>query len=228
MNPILIACVVLCLPSLVLADYTPDFAAPPYVLEGTILGVDGWENRLPTEMDTSDTARVVPVAWNQGKPAILLVKSNLANVAFPAAEGDRISITFSLAIDAPGKVVSGRQFRIFFGTTPIGEIYYDAGETQGFGYQGGGDGRLGGTICVRNEDIVNNSYYLFALDINFADQTYDLSVTGQKSDGKPLAFKAEAVPFLAPNKAAPGTKGVYVISGSSLNVFLGSLAIVAK
>lgn len=227
-HPILATCAVLCLSTPVRADYTPDFAAPPYVLEGTILGVDGWENRLPTENDTSDTARVVPVAWNENKPAILLVRSNLRNVAFPAAEGDRISITFSLAIDAPGKVAPGRQFRLFFGATPIGEIYYDAGDTQGFGYQGGGDGRSGGTICVRKEDIVDSSYYTFSLDINFADQTYDISVTGQKSDGKPLAFKAEAVPFLAPSKGTPGTKGVYLLSGSSLNVFLGSLSIVAK
>ena len=225
---LIFACAVLCLPALVRADYTPDFAAPPYVLEGTILGVDGWQNRIPTDKDTSDTARVVPVAWNQDKPAILLVKSNLANVAFPPAEGDRVSITFSLAVDAPGKVAPGRQFRIFFGTTPIGEIYYDAGDTQGFGYQGGGDGRSGGTICVPKEDIVDSSYYTFSLDINFADQTYDITVTGKKSDGTPLAFKAEAVPFLAPSKGTPGTKGVYVLSGSSLNVFLGSLAVAAK
>lgn len=228
MRLLLLAFVTFSFIGLLRADFKPDFSAPPYVLNQTVLKVDGWEDRLPTEEDTTETARLAPVSWNQDKPAIVLERSSLKNISFPPAKSDRVSIAFSVAVDVLGQVQPGRQFRIFFTGAPIGEVYYDADPEQGFGYHGVNDGRTGGTVCIPSADVVNNSYYTFLFDLNAATQTYDISVTGKKADGTPLAFKAENIPFLSPLKGDLSVNGVHLLSGPWLNVYLGSLAIEAK
>lgn len=222
---IILAFGILSLPSLVRADYTPDFAASPYVLDGTVLGVDGWDNRLPTDKDTAESAIIASVSWNKDKPAMALQRANLHNASFPPATGDRVSVAFSVAVEFSGELRKGRQFRIFFGGAPIGEVYFDPDVELGLGYHGGGDGRSGGKICVPNANLVDNSNYNFLFEINAADQTFNLSVTGKKSDGSPLAFTAEGVPFLSPSKGVLSVDRVSILSGPNLNVYLGSLAI---
>lgn len=210
------------------ADFVTSFSAPPYVRDETVLGMDGWENRLPTEKDTTETARVESVPWGDGKPALVLREASLKNTSFPPVVGGRATITFTLAVQTTGTVLPGRQFRIFFGEVPIGEIYYQPGPEGGFGYAGEGDGRSGGIQAVPQSDLRENSFYTFTLEIDADQQTYQIAVTGEKSDGSPLAFKAENVAFLPPSKPNPKVNAIYILSGPLLDVFLGSLAIELK
>jgi len=220
-----LALVAFCGPSR--ADFRANFSAPPYVRDETVLGIDGWENRLPTDKDTRGTARVEAVPWGDGSPALVLRGASLKNLFTPVA-GGRTAITFSLAIQATGKVLPGRQFRIFFGGAPTGEVYYMPGPEGGFGYAGEGDGRSGGIICVPQSDILENSFYTFTLEIDMDQQTYHIAVTGEKADGSPLTFKVENVAFLSPGKPNPKVDGVYILSGQRLDVYLGSVAVELK
>ena len=213
--------------SLARADFLADFGTPPYVLNESVLGIDGWENRLPTEIDTKETARVESVPWGDGKPALVLRGASLKNL-FPPLVGGRLSIMFTLAVQATGKVLPGRQFRIFFGGPPVGEISYVPGPEGGFGYAGEGDGRSGGILCVPQADIRENTFYTFTLEIDSDQQMYHIAVSGEKADGSPLAVKAENVAFLSPGKANPKVTAVYILSGKRLEVYLGSLALELK
>jgi hypothetical protein len=39
------------------AGYSTKFTAPPYALDQTVIGTDGWSDRLPTEKANPDTTR---------------------------------------------------------------------------------------------------------------------------------------------------------------------------
>src|SRR6187200_2026664 len=73
------------------ADYTSDFNKPPYAANQSVIGRNGWDYRLPTTEDRSDTARVVVVRWNAYKPAMVLKGANLKNIIAPPA-GEKVTI----------------------------------------------------------------------------------------------------------------------------------------
>lgn len=211
------------------ADFIPNFGAAPYAMDQTVIGVDGWEYRLPDrEQNTPDMARVVQLANNGLKPGLELKNVNLRNVSFPPATGDKITVSFSLALEVPKGKPLGRSFRLWFGSVPLGEIYFEEGEAGGFGYGAENDGRTGGTLCIPQADVSDNNFYTFTLEIHSTQLTYDLTVTGEKADGSPLNFKATAVPFLGPMKKEAVVDSISIISSPRVNSFLGSLAIESK
>ncbi len=214
------------------ADFTPDFGASPYGMDQTIIGADGWEPRLPTPTPNLDSARVIAVRWNQYKPAVMLRGANLKNVSFHPATGDKVEIRFSLAANFPEQGgLGGRQLRIWFGDAALGEIYFNQnpGDDGGLGYHGDGGGRTGGTICVPKAEVKINSYYDFTIKADMGKQTFSISVTGEKKDGTPLAYKADDVPFLpGKNPPHPQINSITIMSGPRTAIYLGSLAIESK
>lgn len=217
--------ITLALPGELRSDYTPNFAEPPYTSGLTVIGIEGWENRLPSEGDNSETAIVENVSLNEDKTVIALENASLKNISFPPAYGELVTLTFSVAVDFHENVPKGRHLRIWTAGTLLGEIYYEANDEGGFGYRGVGDGRSGGIICVPFEDIAENSFYTFTIDIDASTQSYSISVTGLKADGSPLAYKAEGVEFLSPGKGTVEIKGIHLLTTSKLRAYFGSLAI---
>ncbi len=213
-----------------LADFTPDFGAAPYAMDQTILGVDNWEYRLPDrEQNTPESARVVQLPGNQLKPGLEIKGANLMNTGFPATTGDKMSVSFSLALEIPTYKPSGRTFRLFLGGAPVGEIYYEEGEEGGFGYGGENDGRGAGTIFLPQAEIGENSFYTITLDIDGASLNYDITVKGIKGDGSPFNFEAKGVPFTGKVLTSPvAVTGIFMISTPRLTVYMGSLAIESK
>ena len=212
---------------LVRANFLADFGESPYVQNESVLGIDGWENRLPTETDTRERALVESAPWGEGKPVLVLRGASIKK-GFPELVGGRVSITFTLAVQGVGPVLPGRQFRIFFEGAPIGEIYYEPGPDGGFGYAGGGDGRSGGILCVPQSEILENAFYTFTLEIDPDQQTFQIAVTGKKADGSCLDFIAENITFLSSGNTQPKVKAVHILTGKSIEVFLGSLTIELK
>jgi hypothetical protein len=210
------------------ADFTSDFSqTPPYTIDQTVFGVQGWENRTASELTSEDTARVVAVRWNGGKPAMRMRGANMKNVGFEPISGGHagghIRLAMSIALNFSEGKLNGHPLRIWFGGIPLGEIFLSE---EGLGTGGAGTGRDGGVICLPRKDIKVNSFYSLTLDINTADGTYGVSVTGQKSDGSPFQYRGSGVSM--EGKSNGTISGIYIISSPTMIAYLGSLSIKAE
>ena len=171
-------------------------SGPPHVLDQSLVGLDGWENRFPPKDDKpSYAARVVPLRWNEYRPGLMLRGVELKRSSFKPPAGEKLKITFQLAVNfAEGR--QGKSLRVIFYPAVFGEVFFDQGADGGWGYQGDGFGRPGqGTIVLRRSDVKINSFYRFTLLVDFKQQTYDITVEGQKQDGGPFAYRAAGVAF---------------------------------
>lgn len=205
------------------ADYITDFSQPPYAARQTVIGRDGWDHRLPTTEDRSDTARIVPVRWNRDQPALILKGANLKN-AFASTKGQTVTITFDLALTFPDSGPAGKQFRLGFSGAPCGEIFMDLSPAGGLGYQADGSGR-GGVVALSKGEIKANSFYTFTVVIDYPKMTYDITITGRKKDDSPFHYQSEAVPFESKTKSVTG---LYLLTGGALTGYLKSLSIQSR
>jgi len=221
MKPLLFASVLLTLAS-ARADYTTHFTSPPYVLDQTILGTDGWNDRILTETSKPDTMRVVAVRWNAYKQALVMKGANLKH-PFEPTKGEKVKIIFDLAFTFPDKGLR-KTFRIGFIGAPCGEFFMDAGPDGGLGFQADGSGR-GGVVAVKKAELKTNAFYTFVVAIDYAKLTYDLSITGEKKDGTPFQYKADGVPF---ESKAKSVSSLYIIAGNEVTAYLGSLQVLSE
>jgi hypothetical protein len=205
------------------ADYATNFDQPPYVANQTVIGRDGWDYRLPTTEDRSNTARVVPVRWHKYQPALMLKGANLKS-AFAQSKGEKVTIIFELALTFPDSGPTGKQFRLGFFGAPCGEIFMDLSPTGGLGYQADGSGR-GGLVALKKDQVKVNSFYTFTVVIDYGKMTYDLTITGVNKDGTPFHHESEAISFESKSKSVTG---LYLLSGGALTGYLKSLSIQSR
>lgn len=207
---------------LVQADCAINFSVPPYVLDQSVIGTDGWENRFPPADDKpSYAARVVALRWNSYKPGLMLRGASLKRASFDPMSGEKQKITFQFAVNfAEGR--QGKLLRVIFAPAVFGEVFFDQGPDRGLGYQGDGSGKSGqGTLVLRTADIKINSFYTFTLTPDFGRQTYDIAVEGEKKDGAPFAYKATGVAFQPSTIRASKINSLLIIGTG----YLGSLAV---
>lgn len=207
--------------SALLADLTTPFTAPPFVLNATIIGREGWEMRLPGTTDDGTIARLVGVRWDDFRSAACLDGVSIKNV-FPATEGSQVRITLRAAFTfAHG---SGNpslvQARFLFGGSPFGEIAFASHSDGGLGF-GDGTGR-GLKVAVPLKDLQSNAYYTITLLIDYDRSTYDVSITGTKPDGTPLSYEEKTVAFTS---NASAIQGVQIISAKTARIYLQDLRV---
>jgi hypothetical protein len=204
------------------ADYTTHFSSPPYVLDQTILGTDGWNDRLLSVKGDPDSMRVVAVRWNAYKQALMMKGANL-KATFEPTKGDKAKIIFDLAFTFPDRGHL-KPFRIGFGGAPCGEFFLDAGPEGGLGFQADGSGR-GGVVALKKSELKINSFYTFVVTLDYARLTYDLSITGQKKDDSPFQHKVEGVAFESKTKSVGF---LYVIADRAVTAYLGSVQVLSE
>ncbi|MCC7519169.1 MAG: hypothetical protein IT578_08295 [Verrucomicrobiae bacterium] len=186
-------------------DYIANFRAPPYVLDASVIGVDGWEYRFPSRANrplAPYEARVVALRWDDEKPGLRLQGASLKRTSFGTLSSEKVQISFRLAVNfADAAPRRNKALRVIFWPETFGEIFFDDSMKGGLGYQGDGLGKPGqGTIVLPRAEIKTRSFYTFTLLLDFGKQTYDVAVTGVKKDGSPFAYKADGVEF-SPSKA---------------------------
>lgn len=204
------------------ADYTTRFSSPPYVLDQTILGTDGWSSRLLSEKGNPDSTRVVAVRWNAYKPALMMKGANL-RAAFEPTRGDRAKIIFDVAFTFPDKGHL-RPFRIGFTGAPCGEFFFDAGPEGGLGCQADGSGR-GGEVVLKKSELKTNAFYTVAVALDYAKLTYQLNITGEKKDGSPFEHRAGPLPF---ESKARAVSSLYIIANDAVTAYLGPVEILSE
>jgi hypothetical protein len=207
------------------ADYVTTFSTSPYVMDESIVGIDGWESRFPPKDDQpSYAARVVALRWNGGKPGLMLRGASLKRMSFEPMSGEKQRVSFQLAVNfAEGR--SRKLIRIIFNPAVFGEVFFDQGAEGGLGYQGDGGGTPGqGTIVLKRSEVKVNSFYTFTFLLDFGKQSYDVSVTGEKKDGSPFAYKADGVAFPASKERPRGMNSLLLLGTG----YLGSLSVESK
>jgi len=202
------------------ADYATTFTTPPYTVDQSVIGVDGWEYRLPPTTEDSHKARVVAVRWNDYQPAMMMKGANLKRPV-PQTTGGKVRITFDLAVNFSETGGSLKQFRVGFVGAPCGEIFMDLSGEGGLGYQADGSGR-GGVVALKKAEVKINSFYKFTVVVDYTKMTYDLTITGVRKDDTAFHHKAEGQPF---ETKAKGVSMIYILSGGALTAYLGSLSI---
>jgi hypothetical protein len=202
------------------ADYVTTFATPPYTVDQSVIGLDGWEYRLPTKTDDAHKSRVVAVRWNDYKPAMMMKGVNLKN-SVPPTTGGKVKITFDLAVNFPEMGGALKQFRMGFIGAPCGEIFMDLAAEGGLGYQADGSGR-GGVVALKKSEIKINSFYSYSIAIDYTNLTYDVTITGLKKDDTVFKHKVEGVAF---ESKAKSVSTIYILSGGALTAYLSSMAI---
>jgi len=221
MKPLLFAPVFFALAS-ARADYTTHFHSPPYVLDQTVLGTDGWNDRVLTAKGDPDSMRVVAVRWNGYKQALMMKGANLKH-PFEPTRGDKVKIVFDLAFTFPDKGLL-KPFRIGFTGAPCGEFFMDAGPDGGLGVQADGSGR-GGVVALKKSELRTNAFYTFVVAVDYAKLTYNLNITGKKKDGSPFQHKADGVPF---ESKAKSVSSLYIIADKAVTAYLGSLQVLSE
>lgn len=200
------------------ADLSATFTVPPYQLDASVLGIEGWQSRLPGELAPDETARVRAVRWNREAPALILRRASIKN-AFPRTAGSRVQVTVKLAVTFPegGQL---HQVRVGFGNAPFGELFFDAGADGGFGYGGPGNARTG-IIALPHDQVKLNSFYTYSILIDYDRQTYDLALTGTKRDGSALSYEAKGVGFTSKTNFLDS---VFLITGQSVITYVAELS----
>ncbi|HRJ73717.1 MAG TPA: hypothetical protein PLS03_15955 [Terrimicrobiaceae bacterium] len=201
------------------ADYSTTFSVPPFRLNASALGIEGWESRIPGTPDDGLAARVVAIRWNGNNPALVLQRAAIRN-AFPKPEGNRVQVTVKIAVTFPRVGANLQQARIAILNAPFGEIVFDASKTGGLGF-GDGTGRKG-TIAVPIDEMKPNAFYTYSIVIDYDLRTYDATITGVKRDGTPLLYENKGVAF---EPKQPALNSVLIITGSVIRTYLGEFSI---
>jgi hypothetical protein len=201
------------------ADYSTTFNVPPYQLDATILGIEGWEPRMPGGTDQGLSARVCPIRWNKSVPALVLRKASIKN-AFPKTEGQHVKVTVKVALAFPRPGAQLQQFRLGISGAPFGEIVFDAGPEGGLGF-GDGGGRKTKVVLPRDE-VKMNSFYTFSILVDYDAMTYDVNVTGIKYDGTPFLHETKGLPIETTRKSMDS---MLILTGAQINAYVGEISI---
>lgn len=207
------------------ADYVTTFSIPPYVLDESVIGVDGWENRFPPKDDLpSYAARVVALRWNGGQPGLMLRGASIKRSSPETTLSEKQKVSFQLAVNfAEGR--NRKLLRIIFDPAVFGEVFFDQGPEGGLGYGGDALGSPGqGTLVLKRDEVKINAFYVFTFLLDFNKQTFDLTVTGEKKDGSPFSWKTDEAPFPS-IKPRPRAMKSLLILGTGV---FGALAVEAQ
>lgn len=207
--------------------YTTDFSVPPYELDETIVGQQGWQN-FGTHAPAS-SSMIVEVPWNSDQSALRLTQLEGATSRIrvydssivPAEFTGTLSITTSMAFtglstsEVSAAVTSINFENTYAAVTPI-SFGLDHRSTGGLYYAGDG-GRI---IILSRDDIKEGSFYEFSLTIDTVAKLFDIQVTGVKNDDTIFNYS------LANIAAGTGNfKGFYVesalLSNTGVETYIG-------
>lgn len=201
------------------ADFVTHFSSPPYKLNESIIGIDGWEPRgvAVNPSNAGLAPRVVALRWDDYKNVLLLRGAQLKN-AFSPTTTEHVKVTMRIAITGPDRG-NLHQTRILIGGSPFGEIIYDAGVEGGLGF-GSGNARSGKIIVPRSQ-MKMNSFYTFTINIDYGAKTYDYTVTGESRDGSPFKVEEKGLPV----EKGTFLEGLQILSGTMVSAYISELSI---
>lgn len=180
-----------------MAEWDIRFTVPPYSLNETIVGNDGWDLQYkdPHPVYTDPMAALVvdsPVG-NATQPTTLALETLLKNPAIKFTElGDRfvIEAQFAVTFD-PRYYFDGGLYLRLASTDAASPFHFGFyyGEGGGLYYQGQG----GRKVFLARGEMLENVVYRFVLRVDMSDQTFRVTVTSPGDDA--YHYESEAVPF---------------------------------
>lgn len=186
----------LLLPLSAVAEINSTFTVPPYTLDDTIVGIEGWEmrNKPPHPVFTDPMgARVIesPIVGAE-QPTTLHLRTLLTNDARLSELGDHLVMEaqFALTFNPYHNSDGGLYFRM--GTSdeysPFVFGFYH-GEGGGLYYQG----QEGRVIVLPKVEMQQSAAYRFTVHVDMAARTFSVLVTSPED--KTLRHEVRDIPF---------------------------------
>lgn len=205
-TPLSMLCAFLCaLPGMARAQepggFSAVFAAPPYALDATVVGIDGWKKSLPTT--DPNRAMVRPLPWAPARTGLLLHGYGLDR-ACPNVTGRAIlAVVFGIGRLGPQAGPEQMQLIPFIGGRPDSIVVgFDNAEGGGFYYEvmdpsstkAAPKGMVRTVFCPRSR-LVEEALYDLVLEIDLGPRIFGLSFTGPGGDGKQVEVRLKDIDF---------------------------------
>lgn len=181
------------------AAFLTGFDVPPYTLNGTVVGTQGWTTYGTSSASTN--ALVIQNPMNASDTLLRLRKTatgdasvRIKNNSFTAFTGTvyvdvAMAFDFNPASDTStattvafadlSQVTSPVSFGVDYATA--GGLFYGINSTR--------------TVFLTKSNIKMNSIYLYSMKIDLVAKLFDLSVTGTLADNSPLNYSISNVSF---------------------------------
>ncbi|HWL52906.1 MAG TPA: hypothetical protein VNQ90_10755 [Chthoniobacteraceae bacterium] len=178
------------------ADYQTSFDVPPYTLNSTIVGVEGWTEGAGSAVSTGI---VTTAPWDAETTVYRLNLGDGGNVVRVKNSGftpltGKVALTVTMAFDfGTQDKTTLSSFAFTDGIAgPISFGFFHQSDANGGGlyYQGADNERV--TILAKSQ-MAKNAIYEFTLTIDIAAKLFDISVSGIKTDEQPFSFSAASL-----------------------------------
>ncbi len=177
------------------------FGVPPYTLDSTVIGVEGWKAAIKTENPRH--SKVCALPWLPSRTGLLLVGYGLDRICSNLTGRVNLSVDFGLGrlSPQPGKgemllvpFVGGRPDSITFG--------FDNAEGGGFFYEvmdrastkEAYKGMVRTVFCPRAR-LTEESFYTLVLDVDLDMKVFNLIFTGAVAEGKKGEIRLKDIDF---------------------------------
>lgn len=197
------------------AEFDAVFTVPPYTLDGTIVGTDGWElvaSPSATIYNDPMAAVVVNSPVSDGKQSTSLeLKTMVKNTQYEVYSTKVVlEAVLALAFDEAFRWPNAG-FSFCFGSIKEASplcFGFDYGENGGL-YFSGGEGVV---ILLAREEIMPLATYDFQVKLDLDASTFRFQVTGQKTDGSPFHYESPETAFQPGSDPSLVGKGLFIFN----------------
>lgn len=184
-------------------EYHTDFSVPPYELDKSIVGQNGWENFGSGYHAPEDASKIVRFPWNQEEFALCLqapsrhdgrVRVRDTSVTGSDLSGS-FSVTTSMAFDFEPKAHSGKVSVVTFADTykKHSPVMFGMKYSAGGGLFYRSSHETEEIIILPKDEIKMYTFYTFHLEADPSAGTFDLRVTGSRGDDSPFSYSVSGV-----------------------------------
>lgn len=213
------------------------FADPPFKVGESVLETGGWYAVGPLTWPENEhrllkmTPVIAEIPGDGSKTAVIIPSYGIEK-RFPEKLQGRVRITSVLQIGPDGSAtiyfspLIGNRLLVNYGCSAKNEgFYYEIPEQSGLGIEG----EKPRTI-VPPQDITAWEPYTLVMEMNLDADTFDLHITGKKSDGSPLDAVMKDIPLPLPGgiKMERNVSGIRLVGSDNVqkpNIFLESLEV---
>lgn len=176
------------------------FVSPPFVVDETVVGKEGWELTNPPGSaiyTDPDEARVIDTPLqDSGQESTLNLKTAIKNmqVANPGSVfrmEAQLAVVYNHQYQMDGGVYFQFSRAISMGPFHFGFAYGKEGDPGGLYYTG----RAGRVLVLPKDQMLENAPYRFVFDVDMGAEHFKVTVTGKDISGNDFRYQSEEVGF---------------------------------
>jgi hypothetical protein len=181
--------------------FSTSFASPPYAVDASVIGTEGWKAALPTT--NAKLARVLPLPWAASRTGLLLSGYGLDREFAKVTGRANLAVVFGIGRLSPTPGQGQMQLIPFIGGRPDSIVVgFDNAEGGGFYYEvmdpsstkSEPKGMVRTVFCPRAR-LVEEALYELSLDMDLETRVFGLAFTGPGTEGRKVEVRIKDVDF---------------------------------